>query len=195
MKTKLQNRTVKAALGAVFLVAFAFPASAMDATALKAEAIGVVKAFGGPLKMALQDGMKNGGPIHAVGTCNEKAPTIASAVMASTGWDVARTSLKLRNPNNQPDAWELNVLNQFEARKAAGESPDDIAFGEVVEVNGKKQYRFMKAIGTAEMCLNCHGATLKPDVAAKLDGLYPSDQARGFSIGDIRGAFTLKKNL
>jgi hypothetical protein len=195
MKSKFQNRAVKAAFGAVFALAFTFPVSAMDTTALKTEAVGVVKAFGGPLKMALQDGMKNGGPIHAIGVCNEKAPAIAAAAMASTGWDVARTSLKLRNPNNEADAWERDVLNQFEARKAAGENPDDIAFGEVVEMNGVKQYRFMKAIGTAEVCLSCHGDKLNPDVAAKLDGLYPEDQARGFSIGDIRGAFTLKKNL
>ena len=103
--------------------------------------------------------------------------------------------MKLRNPNNEPDAWELKVLNQFEARKAAGESPDAIAFGEVVEMDGKKQFRFMKAIGTADLCLSCHGSDIKPDVAAKLDGFYPNDQARGFSKGDIRGAFTLKKEL
>ena len=28
-----------------------------------------------------------------------------------------------------------------------------------------------------------------------IDDLYPTDQARGFSAGDIRGAFTLRKVL
>jgi len=170
-------------------------ANAADIDALKSEAVGVVKAFGGPLKKALVGGMKSGGPVNAISICNEKAPSIAAAAAASTGWEVARTSLKLRNPNNEPDAWEQKVLNQFEQRKVAGEKPDTIAYGEVVEMNGKKQFRFMKAIGTAEACLNCHGADLKPEVATKLDGLYPDDQARGFAKGDIRGAFTLKKNL
>ena len=170
-------------------------AQAADTKALMGEAAGVVKAFGGPLKKALGAGMQAGGPVNAIGICNAQAPGIADSAAASTGWEVGRTSLKLRNPNNEPDAWELKVLKQFEERKAAGEKPDTIAFGEVVEMDGKKQYRFMKAIGTADVCLNCHGKEIKPEVAAKLDGLYPEDQARGFSKGDIRGAFTLKKNL
>jgi len=194
----IEVHVMKTVMTAVALVATLMTASvahAMDANALKGEAVTVVKSFGGPLKMALQEGMKNGGPVNAIGVCNEKAPEIAAAAAAKTGWSVARTSLKLRNPNNEPDSWELKVLNQFEARKAAGENPDAIAYGEVVDVDGKKQFRFMKAIGTADLCLNCHGSDIKPEVAAKLDGLYPSDQARGFSKGDIRGAFTLTKDL
>jgi len=188
-------KTVMTAVALVATFMTAGFANAADANALKGEAVGVVKSFGGPLKMALQAGMKNGGPVNAIGVCNEQAPEIASAAAAKSGWSVGRTSLKLRNPNNEPDAWELKVLNQFEARKTAGEKPDAIAFGEVVDMGGKKQFRFMKAIGTADLCLHCHGSDIKPDVAAKLDGLYPSDQARGFSKGDIRGAFTLTKDL
>ena len=112
-----------------------------------------------------------------------------------TGWDVARTSLKLRNPANQPDAWELAVLNKFEERKAAGEDPAQIAYGEVIEQDGKKTFRFMKAIPTAELCLSCHGSELSPELQAQLDQLYPTDQARGYQLGDIRGAFTLQKPL
>jgi len=168
---------------------------AADAETLKGEAKKVAMSFGGPLKKALGAGMKNGGPVNAIGVCNEKAPGIAAKAATDSGWEVGRTSLKLRNPNNEADAWELNVLNLFEARKAAGEKPDALAFGEVVETNGQKQFRFMKAIGTADVCLSCHGKDIKPEVAAKLDGLYPDDKARGFSKGDIRGAFTLKKNL
>jgi len=188
---------IKKVFGATLAMAIGFSsfAYAADMQALKGEAVGVVKAFGGPLKQALVGGMKEGGPVHAIEICNEKAPGIAAAAGASTGWDVGRTSLKLRNPGNEPDAWELKVLKQFEDRKAAGEKPDAIAYGEVVETNGQKQFRFMKAIGTGDVCLNCHGTNLQPEVASKLLGLYPNDQARGFAKGDIRGAFTLKKNL
>lgn len=170
-------------------------AQASDVEALKTEAVGVVKSFGGPLKMALEAGMQEGGPVHAIGVCNTKAPELAEQASAASGWSVGRTSLKLRNPNNEPDAWELATLQEFEARKAGGESPDTIAKAEIVDENGQKTFRFMKAIGTADVCLNCHGAELKPEVAAKLDGLYPDDQARGFSKGDLRGAFTLRKAL
>lgn len=170
-------------------------AHAADVAALKTEAVGVVKAFGGPLVQTLEAAMKDGGPVNAIGACNEKAPVIAHAAAAATGWSVGRTSMKLRNSGNEADAWEMATLAEFEARKAAGESVDAIAKAEIVEENGQKTFRFMKAIGTADVCLNCHGADLKPEVAAKLDELYPHDAARGFSAGDIRGAFTLKKAL
>lgn len=188
--------TVMAVAATMTSISAPFSAQAADVAALKEEAVKVVMSFGGPLKQTLGAAMKEGGPVHAIGACNEKAPAIAEqAEAASSGWTVGRTSLKLRNPNNEADAWELATLQEFEARKAAGESPDAIVKAEVVEENGQKTFRFMKAIGTADVCLNCHGDALKPEVVSKLDGLYPSDQARGFSKGDIRGAFTLKKAL
>ena len=55
--------------------------------------------------------------------------------------------------------------------------------------------RDRKAIPTAAMCLTCHGSDLASDVEGKLDELYPKDAARGFSVGDLRGAFTLNKAL
>jgi hypothetical protein len=41
------------------------------------------------------------------------------------------------------------------------------------------------------MCLGCHGKNIAPEVQAKLDELYPEDQATGFSEGDLRGAFVI----
>lgn len=170
-------------------------AHAADMTALKGEAVTVVKSFGGPLKNALGGAMKEGGPVNAISVCNTQAPAIAAKAAADSGWSVGRTSLKLRNLNNAPDPWELATLQEFEKRLAAGEKPDAIAKAEIVEEDGKKTFRFMKAIGTAPVCLNCHGSDLNEAVSAKLDGLYPHDTARGFAQGDIRGAFTLKKDL
>ena len=126
----------------------------------------------------------------------EKAPGISEKISAKRGWTVARTSLKTRNPDNAPDAWERAVLEKFEERKAAGEKPKKMAFAEVVEMDGKRVFRFMKAIPTAEKpCLMCHGGKLKPEVEAKLDELYPEDKARGYKAGDIRGAFTITQPM
>ena len=127
--------------------------------------------------------------------CNVKAPMIAEETGEKTGWQVARTSLKLRNPDNKPDAWELTVLKAFETRKAAGEDVTKMEYSEVMTIDGKKTFRYMKAIPTAELCLNCHGSEIKPEVARSIDELYPEDQARGYKAGDIRGAFTLQKTL
>jgi hypothetical protein len=155
----------------------------------------VIKAFAKELLTALQEGLKKDGPASAITVCKDIAPSIADKHGKKTGWTVKRTSLKIRNPDNAPDAWELAVLKEFEARKAAGEDPKEIAKAVVVEEGGQKYFRMMKAIPTMKLCVQCHGEAVKQSVEAALDKDYPKDQARGFKEGDIRGAFSLKKPL
>ncbi len=164
-----------------------------------AESKAVVKAFMGELKGELGKAMKAGGPIQAIKVCNKVAPSIAQAQSEKTGWEVGRTSLKLRNPNNAPDEWETMVLKKFEERAAAGESPANMVHFEVVEQNDTKAFRFMKAIGMPPLekapCLKCHGENIDANLVAKLDELYPNDQARGYKPGMIRGAFTITQPM
>lgn len=149
------------------------------------EARSAIKAFGGQLKGELQKAMKTGGPLNAIDVCNVKAPALAQQANAKSSTKISRTSLKNRNPGNAPTAWQHAVLTKFEARKAAGEDVAKMDYSEVVG----GEFRYMKAIPTGEICLKCHGAKIDPKITAKLDKLYPEDKARGFSKGDIRGAF------
>ncbi len=153
------------------------PQVAVARTTIKAFA----KQLGGELKMA----MKAGGPIHAIGVCNAKAPQIAEETNKQSSVKISRTSLKYRNMNNAPTDWQRAVLLKFEERKTAGEDVTKMDYSQVVD----DQLRYMKAIPTADICLKCHGANIDPKIAAKLDELYPQDKARGFKKGDIRGAF------
>ena len=57
--------------------------------------------------------------------------------------------------------------------------------------DGQRTFRYMKAIGTQPVCTVCHGTSIAPEVTARLDALYPEDRARGFAVGDIRGAFSI----
>ena len=91
--------------------------------------------------------------------------------------------------------WESKVLKDFEKRKAAGESIKTMDYAETVEMDGKKTFRYMKPIPTAEVCTKCHGEKVDPKVETALKALYSADKARGFKEGDIRGAFTLNKTL
>jgi hypothetical protein len=153
------------------------------------------KEFMQTLKQELQAGMQDGGPVNAISVCNLSAPAIANTYSVRNGWDVGRTSLKLRNPANAPDAWERSVLESFEERKAAGENPAKIEHYEVVSQDGVRELRYMKAIPTAELCLVCHGENIDTVTQARLDTLYPEDQARGYKAGDIRGAFSISQPL
>ncbi len=163
----------------------------VDKAALVESAKSAVQALGGTLKGELQAAIKAGGPVEALSVCNTKAPDIASTVSTEHGMQVGRTSLKNRSPANEPTEWQVTVLNDFETRKAAGEDPAGLVYTDIVD----NEFRFMKAIPTAQVCLNCHGSDISPAVTAKLTELYPADKATGFKEGDLRGAFVVVKNL
>lgn len=159
------------------------------------EARGLVKEFFVELKSQLSAAVKAGGPVTAISVCNVTAPAIARNLAHRSGWEVGRTSLKQRNPANRPDAWETTILEEFEARKAAGEAVKGMEFSQVVADENGKYFRYMKAIPISEICLKCHGREIAPDVQDQLIKLYPGDQAKDYVLGDIRGAFTLSKPL
>nr|VFJ57772.1 MAG: Protein of unknown function (DUF3365) [Candidatus Kentron sp. FW]VFJ67357.1 MAG: Protein of unknown function (DUF3365) [Candidatus Kentron sp. FW] len=151
----------------------------------------VVKDLFAALKGELEKALAAGDPAAAIPVCNTKVPEIGKTFKEKyPDWTIGRTSLKTRNPKNAPDEWEKDVLQRFEARKAAGEDPKTMEHSVFVEKDGVPMFRYMKAIPTADACLLCHGKVLLPEVAAKLDELYPEDKARGFDLGDIRGAFS-----
>ena len=184
------------AMAVVASAVFVGPAVGEDMDALKGEAKRVMQQFGGALKGELEAAMKDGGPVAAIKVCNEKAPEIASKVSASEGWSVGRSSHKLRNQKNAADPFTAGAIEEFLARQAKGETAETLVKAGVVEENGKKVFRIVKAIPTAEVCLNCHGGdNVKPEVVDELTKLYPDDQARGFSVGEMRGVFTLAKEL
>jgi hypothetical protein len=152
--------------------------------------------FGGALKEAIKQAIESDGLINAISICHDKASQIAADLSGQLGMLVGRTSLKLRNPANAPDNWELAVLKQFEARKAQGEPVDKLEFFAVIEDDkGHQNFRYMKAIPMNALCLNCHGENISAEIDAKLKDLYPNDAAHGFKEGDLRGAFTLAKPL
>lgn len=164
----------------------------IDQAQLKQEAVSIVKKFGGALKPQLKQAIQEGGPAHAVSVCADKAPAIAEQLSNETGWQIKRVSLKPRNQQNAaPDAWEREVLQQFDQRQANGESAVEMAVAEMVD----GEFRFMKAQGVETICLSCHAADIPPEVDAALKINYPMDKARGYSLGQIRGAFSLTKSL
>ena len=166
--------------------------TAEEKATLNKEAMSIVKKFGGTLKPQLKKALKSGGPVKAIEVCSVKAPEIAKKLSSETGWKVKRVSLKARNSKTAiPDAWERKVLMQFDARQAKGEKAEKMAYAEVVD----GRFRFMKAQGVGGVCMNCHAEKIKAPVAKALKHHYPDDKARGYSLGQIRGAFSLSKNL
>ncbi|WP_205663316.1 Tll0287-like domain-containing protein [Alteromonas facilis] len=156
----------------------------------EAEAKQKVSVFASTLKQALMHAVKTGGLTMAVDVCHQQAPAIAQS-LSTDGWTVGRTSLKARNPDNRPDTWESAVLTMFENQRLQGEPAGDL----VAKSADENSFRFMKAIPTGELCVSCHGSSIESNLKATIDSLYPQDQATGFKVGDIRGAFTVTKSL
>ncbi len=157
---------------------------------LTREGLALIPPFQQALLVAVKTAMAQGGPVAAVQACQLQAPQITAA-HSQTPWTVGRTALKVRNPDNMPDAWEQQVLEQFAAQAAAGQPLDNMLRAEVVG----DQFRLMKAIPTGEPCLACHGQKLEPALVTLIDERYPQDAARGFALGELRGAFSLSRPL
>ena len=155
----------------------------------------LVKEFGTQLKGELMNGMKQDGATEAIEVCYSRAPQIAQQLSDSTSWEIGRTSLKIRNSNNAPDDWERSVLEDFEKKLKDGIDINTLEYTETVKIGDAEYFRYMKAIPTSSVCLNCHGSNIKEPVKEKISDLYSDDKAVNYKKGEIRGAFTLAKNI
>lgn len=163
-----------------------------------AEARSVASTVPPKLLSVLTEEIAKGGPASAIDVCRDKAPAMAKAASAQSGWAIKRVSLKNRNPKAVPDAWERAMLEEFDRRASAGEAPASLeASTTVTTPTGHTEYRYMKALPVQPVCLACHGTpeSLAPEVSQQLHTLYPDDRAVGYALGQIRGAMTIRKLL
>ena len=76
-----------------------------------------------------------------------------------------------------------------------GEAISEIEHTEVVSNNGQSEFRYMKAISAKGLCLVCHGENIAPELTTKIDQFYSQDQTRNYKLGDIRGAFSIVRDV
>jgi hypothetical protein len=145
--------------------------------------------FGSELKAALERAIAASGPASAVAVCRDEAPRIAARLSEEYGVTVARTALKVRNTGNAARPWQQARLELFQQSLAKGAQPETLEFFEM-QPDGSAHY--LKAIVTAPLCTVCHGETIAPDILHALSRHYPRDQATGFKVGDLRGAFSVE---
>ncbi|HEY6096217.1 MAG TPA: DUF3365 domain-containing protein [Gallionellaceae bacterium] len=186
------------ALSIALLAAISVQAFADDTARYQEESRAVAIPFMKQLGAANQKAVADGGHDAAVKVCKDIAPAMAGEISRKHGWKLTRVSLKVRNPLlGTPDAWEQKVLQDFEARAAKGEKPDNMEFSEIVKEPAGTSFRYMKAIALQPGCVACHGTTdqIQANVKARLAEDYPHDQATGYTPGQIRGAISIKRPL
>ncbi len=165
----------------------------LDARAKEAKA--VIKRLVTAMQAELKVAKEERGPGGAVTACQHLAPQVAADLKEETGWQIRRTALKVRNPENSPRPQEFLVLQSYVARAERGEPLAEMETVQTAVYKGERGVHFMKAIPVQKACLGCHGSELAPGVAEALRKAYPEDQATGFAEGDLRGAFSLFKPL
>jgi hypothetical protein len=122
------------------------------------------------------------GPAAAIDACHEAAPSLTAAV-SREGAVVGRATRKPRNPKNAAGGWQLDALAHFEGLKQAGTALAGQSFARTLP-DGRTAYA--EPLVIQEVCLLCHGA-ISGDVQAALAAKYPTDQATGYALGDLRG--------
>lgn len=154
----------------------------------------ITRKFAHSLERELELALNTRGVAAAVGAYQAAAPEIASRQSAASGFEVRRTALKLRNPDNHPVDWERKSLEALIAKYKSGADPADLEVYKVVSTKGgDKRFRYIKAIVVENTCLTCHGPNVTRDVSTEIAKYYHDDKSRGFLPGDIIGAYSLEK--
>ena len=104
---------------------------------------------------------------------------------------IRRVSNRYRNPSDQPQDSEIQILEAYEYNAENGiESEPNIQKLE----NGEVLLYTKPIIISSSLCLNCHGkpgleidkATLKA-----IDSKYPNDRAKDHNMKDLRGMWSV----
>ncbi len=132
-----------------------------------------------------------GGPARAVEVCHKAALPLTDSLARAGGVQLRRTSSRPRNPHNAPDSLERRALAELAVQP--------------LDANGRPRawlHRSSEAVDVLlpirlamPTCLNCHGqpsTDIAPATLARLDSLYPEDAARGYALGDLRGAWHVR---
>jgi len=143
------------------------------------------------LRETLMGAMAQGGPSAGIQICRDEAPRIADAVSAKHGVALGRIGVRTRQPTNQLDGWQREVLEAWAAQSVESvesvESAPSQWAPHVRHDAGTSTLRWAKAIETEGSCLACHGSNISDSTQAALDERYPEDEATGFAQGSLRG--------
>jgi len=143
--------------------------------------------FGAEMMAALTHAVTENGPAGALSVCNVVAPDIAVA-HAREGWFLSRITKLPRNESNRASTDQEKILERFA-------TDSDLNFvAQWDDPETKEKFFYYKPIVMKEICVNCHGekSKLGDGVAEKLAELYPSDEATGYKVGDLRGMFAVE---
>ena len=103
---------------------------------------------------------------------------ISELFNGTMGYTFKQTGLQVRNPENSPDLFEVEMLQKLAGNKNLNEE------WAVDTISDKKVFRYMLPLYYERDCLTCHGEPAgQPDIAG-----YPKE---GSKLGDFAGAISI----
>lgn len=100
---------------------------------------------------------------------------------------IKQTSLKYRNPNNQPNQFETSILKRYEDKTLNNE------YWELNKKDGKETLLYTRPMYIKEACLKCHGVPyeeIPEDIYNSLIEIY-GNKSFNYKIGDLRGMISV----
>lgn len=145
------------------------------------------------LSSNLQSAIESGGISNALPFCSIAASPLTAGMADKHGVTLRRVTHKPRNPSGKADAAELEILKSFESTLAASQStnpPPPV----VTNFTSEQVTFFAPIVLNNDLCLRCHGEPgndIAPVDLTVIQKLYPRDEATGFKLGQLRGAWRI----
>ena len=182
------SKTPDARKSAVTTAPVALSTEIQDAAIQRGKAI-VAETFS-LLSSNLQSAIQQGGVSNALPYCSLAAAPLTAEMASKHGVSIRRVTHKPRNPAGRADATELVVLHHFETAVTGTNLPPPV----VTNLTVNTVTFFSPIVLNNELCLKCHGelgTDISTENAAVIQRLYPHDEATGFKLGQLRGAWRI----
>lgn len=151
----------------------------------------------GLLSSNLLAAIQSGGVSNALPFCSLAASPLTAGMASKHGVTLRRVTHKPRHPTARANATELAVIQSFQSALTASASVYNASNPPpplVTNLGPGRAAFFAPIILNRELCLKCHGEPGKDIQTTDLDvirRLYPADEATGFRLGDLRGAWRI----
>jgi len=149
-------------------------------------AMGTFKVFKGKIESI---GKAKGLP-EVVNFCNKNAVLLTDSIGKANHVVMTRTSHKLRNSDNKPNADQQAIIENYLETQEKHEE-----LTPMVMKDDEGYVHFYAPIKLKKKCLQCHGQPGKEinDMVLKvIKDNYPGDKATGFKEGELRGIWDIK---
>jgi len=142
------------------------------------------------LSSNLAAALNEGGVPNAIEFCKIEAMPLTQSVSDTYGVEIRRATHKPRNPVNDADASEMEVIEAYRTAMS-----DSIPLAPSVTADGNWAVFHAPITIANDLCLKCHGgegSDISEADLVTIRNAYPDDLATGFTSGELRGIWVVR---